>query len=295
MNGHFTDWKDAQVHVLTHSLHYGLGFFEGIRCYQTGSGSAIFRLDDHVERLFCSAHIAQIEIPYDKATLSQAIVETVRVNGLTACYIRPIVFIGYGEMGLYPQSNPIHVAVAAWPWGSYLGEEGLRQGIRAKIVSIVRNHVNSSFSHAKITGYYVNSQLAKREAKTHGYDEAILLDTEGYIAEGAGENLFIVRKGELKTAPSTSILEGITRDSVIEIAESRGWKVREQKFTRDELYIADEVFFTGTAAEITPIREVDGRTIGEGKPGPITKAIQSEFFQIVQGKQLKYQHWLTQV
>ena len=295
MDGKIVDWKDAQVHVLSHTLHYGLGLFEGIRCYRTNQGSAIFRLKDHVNRLFQSAHIAQVKIPYKPEVLSEAIVNTVRTNELIECYIRPIVFIGCGDMGLYPQDNPIHVAIAAWSWGSYLGEEGLRKGIRTKIVSIVRNHVNSSFSHAKITGYYVNSLFAKREAKDHGYDEAILLDTEGYVAEGAGENLFIVRNGIIKTPPSNSILEGITRNSVIEIASLRGWIVLERKFTRDELYIADEVFLTGTAAEITPVREIDGRVIGEGIPGLMTRAIQSEFFEIVSGKRKEYQKWLTTI
>lgn len=295
MDGHFINWKDATVHVLTHTLHYGLGIFEGIRCYRTDTGSAIFRLKDHVERLFASAHIAQIKIPYSQDDIQQAIIETVRINQLNECYIRPLVFLGYGDMGLYPTDNPIQVMVAAWPWGSYLGEEGLTKGIRAKVASFPRHHVNISLTKAKITGYYVNSQFAKQEAKSIGYDEAILLDTEGYIAEGSGENIFIVRRGILKTTPLTCILEGINRDTVIQIASRIGITVQEQRFTRDELYIAEEAFFTGTAAEITPIRNVDGREIGLGKPGPITQRLQQQFFDIVKGKSKQYKDWLAPI
>jgi branched-chain amino acid aminotransferase len=293
MDGTFVNWKDANVHVLTHTLHYGLGIFEGIRCYKTSNGSAIFRLADHVERLFSSAHIAQIKIPNTKDAIQQAIVETVRVNRLTECYIRPLVFLGYGDMGLYPKDNPVQVVIAAWPWGSYLGDDGITNGICARVSSMPRHHVNISFTKAKITGYYVNSQFAKREAKDSGYDEAILLDTEGYVAEGSGENIFIIRKGVIKTTPLTCILEGINRDTVIQIAGRDGITVQEQRFTRDELYIADEAFFTGTAAEITPIRNVDGRDIGLGKPGPITKQLQEQFFEIVKGNNNQYKHWLT--
>ena len=293
MNGQMVEWKDAQVHVLSHTLHYGLGFFEGIRCYQAEGGAAIFRLKDHVQRLFLSAHIVQVKIPYTQETITEAIIETIRHNNLTECYIRPIVYIGYGSMGLFPEDNPIQVAIAVWPWGSYLGEEGLRKGIRSKISSIARHHVNSSFSRAKITGYYANSQLAKKEAREEGYDEAILLDTEGYIAEGSGENLFMVRGGELKTPPVTSVLEGITRDTVIQIANESGYAVREMKFTRDELYIADEAFLTGTAAEVTPVREVDGRQIAGGSAGPITQSIQSKYFKVVKGEDPSHRDWLT--
>ncbi len=295
MDGHFINWKDATVHVLTHTLHYGLGIFEGIRCYRTDTGSAIFRLNDHVERLFDSAHIAQIKIPYGQDDIQQAIIETVRINQLNECYIRPLVFLGYGDMGLHPKDNPIQVMVAAWPWGSYLGEEGLTKGIRAKVASFPRHHVNISLTKAKITGYYVNSQFAKQEAKSAGYDEAILLDTEGYVAEGSGENIFIVRRGILKTTPLTCILEGINRDTVIQIASRIGITVQEQRFTRDELYIAEEAFFTGTAAEITPIRNVDGRDIGLGKPGPITQRLQQQFFDIVKGKSKQYKDWLAPI
>jgi len=295
MDGRFIDWKDATIHVLTHTLHYGLGIFEGIRCYRTNTGSAIFRLKDHVERLFASAHISQIKIPYSPGDIHQAVVETVRINHLSECYIRPLVFLGYGDMGLYPKDNPIQVIIAAWPWGSYLGEDGLTKGIQAKIASFPRHHVNVSLTKAKITGYYVNSQLAKREAKSTGYDEAILLDTDGYVAEGSGENIFIVRRGIIKTTPLTCILEGINRDTVMQIAGRNSMTVQEQRFTRDELYIAEEAFFTGTAAEITPIRNVDGRNIGSGKPGPITKQLQQLFFDIVKGKNNQYKDWLTPI
>lgn len=295
MDGKFVDWDDAKVHILTHSLHYGLGVFEGIRCYKTNEGPSIFRLDEHIDRLFNSAHIFMINIPYSKADIKKAVVETVRINKLQECYIRPIVYIGYGAMGLYPKENPINIAIAAWPWGTYLGEKGLKEGIRVKISSYIRNHVNSQMSRGKVCGYYVNSQLAKKEAITCGYDEALLLDTEGYVSEGSGENIFIYRNGVLKTTPLTSILEGITRDSVIQIANDLKIPVKEERFTRDEVYIAKEAFFTGTAAEITPIREVDGRIIGNGTPGEITRKIQKQFFNIVKGKNKKYKFWLTKV
>lgn len=293
LDGLFVAWKDATIHVLTHTLHYGLGVFEGIRCYKGIKGSAIFRLSDHVARLFSSAHIVTIKIPYAPKEMEEAICETVRVNKLAECYIRPIVFIGYGEMGLYVKENPIRVAVAAWPWGTYLGEEGLKSGIRAKISSFTRHHVNISMTRAKVTGYYANSQLAKMEAKEAGYDEAILLDPDGYVAEATGENIFIVSRGRLKTTPLTSILEGITRDTIMKLAQEKGIPLAEERFTRDELYTASEAFLTGTAAEITPIREVDDRTIGSGRPGPITKELQKSFFEIVQGKDPAHQSWLT--
>jgi branched-chain amino acid aminotransferase len=295
MDGRFVDWKEANIHVLTHTLHYGLGVFEGLRCYKGEKGSAIFRLKEHVERLFDSAHIVQIKIPYSPKEIEEAILGTVKINRLEACYIRPIVFIGYGEMGLYVQKNPIQVAIAAWPWGTYLGDEGIRNGIRAKISSFTRHHVNISMTRAKVTSYYANSQLAKREAKEAGYDEAILLDTDGYVAEGPGENIFIVRNGVLKTTPLTSILEGITRNSIIELAQEKGIPVAQERFSRDEIYIADEAFFTGTAAEITPIREVDGRIVGTGKPGETTKQLQKSFFDIVAGKDSAHRSWLTTV
>lgn len=295
MDGKFVAWDNAQTHIMTHTLHYGLGAFEGIRCYNTPKGPAIFKLDEHVNRLFQSAHIFLIDIPFTQDEIKKAIIATVKVNKLKECYIRPLVYIGYGAMGLYPKGNPVNVAIAAWPWGAYLGEDGLEKGIKVKVSSFIRNHVNSNMSRGKICGYYVNSQIAKKEAISCGYDEALLLDTEGYISEGSGENIFIVRNGTLKTTPLTSILEGITRDSIMTMAGNCGIKVIEERFTRDEVYIADEAFFTGTAAEITPIRELDNRTIGNGKAGAITKKMQTMFFEIVKGKNQKYKSWLTHV
>jgi len=295
MDGKFVDWDNATVHVMTHTLHYGLGVFEGIRCYETPKGPAVFRLDEHVDRLFASAHIFLLEIPYSKDEIKEAILKTIKVNRMKSCYIRPLVYIGYGAMGLYPKENPIRVSIAVWSWGTYLGEKGLEEGIRIRTSSFIRNHVNANMTRGKVCGYYVNSQLAKKEAISCGYDEALLLDTEGYVSEGSGENVFIVRGGVLKTTPLTSILEGITRNSIIKIAEDAGIKTVEERFTRDELYIADEAFFTGTAAEVTPIRESDGRAVGEGKPGKITKKLQSIFFAIVKGENKKYKGWLTKV
>ncbi len=295
MDGKFADWDRATVHVLTHTLHYGLGVFEGIRCYETRKGPAIFRLDEHIDRLFSSAHIFLMEIPYSKNEIKDAIINTIKVNKIKECYIRPLVYIGYGAMGLFPKENPINVSIAVWSWGAYLGDKGLKEGIKVKISSFIRNHVNANMTRGKVCGYYVNSQLAKKEAITCGYDEALLLDTEGYVSEGSGENVFLVRNGILKTTPLTSILEGITRNSIIAIAADEKIKVVEERFTRDELYIADEAFFTGTAAEVTPIKEADGRFIGKGKPGEITKKLQSIFFDIVKGKNKKYESWLTKV
>jgi branched-chain amino acid aminotransferase len=295
MDGAFVPWGEAQVHVLTHSLHYGLAAFEGIRCYKGKGGSAIFRLSEHVDRLFDSAHIALIDMPYDKKQLTEAIVETVRINRLEACYIRPLVYIGYGAMGLYPGDNPIKVSIAAWKWGTYLGDEALAKGIRARVSSFTRHHVNVSMTRGKISGYYVNSILAKREVKADGYDEAIMLDPEGYVAEGTGENVFIVRHGVLKTTPLTSILEGITRNSIVQLARERGIQVIEERFTRDEMYVAEEVFVTGTAAELTPVTEIDRRKIGMGRPGPITQTLQKAFFEIVGGADSSHRDWLTPV
>ncbi len=295
MDGEFVNWDDASVHVLTHSLHYGLAAFEGIRCYQGESGSAIFRLQEHVDRLFESAHIMLMDVPFSNKEVLNAIIETVRVNDLKSCYIRPIVYVGYGEMGLYPGNNPIQVSIAAWPWGAYLGEEALQNGIRAKISSFTRHHVNVSMTRAKVAGYYVNSILAKWEAKKSGYEESILLDPEGYVAEGTGENVFIVSKGILKTTPLTSILDGITRNSIIQLAKDKGIPILEERFTRDAMYVADEIFLTGTAAEITPVRELDDRMIGTGKPGPITNTLQKSFFNIVQSKDPAYANWLAPV
>ena len=293
MDGRFVDWDDANVHVLTHTLHYGLGVFEGIRCYRTDKGSAIFRLEEHVERLFDSAHIFMMEMPFSRKEIASAIIETVRVNKIRECYIRPLVYIGYGAMGLYPKDNPVRVSIAVWPWGAYLGDEGIRDGIRVKVSSFTRHHVNVDMTRGKVCGYYVNSQIAKKEAIACGYDEALMLDTEGYVSEGSGENVFIVRDGRIKTTPLTSILEGITRESVIQIAKDQKIPVIEERFTRDELYISDEAFFTGTAAEVTPIREVDGRKVGSGKRGKITEKLQSVFFDVVKGRNKKYASWLT--
>ncbi|MGD8351975.1 MAG: branched-chain amino acid transaminase [Nitrospirota bacterium] len=293
MDGKLIPWDEATVHVLTHSLHYGLGVFEGIRCYSTERGPAVFRLREHVRRLIKSAHVFLMKIPFSEEEIVSATVETIRANGLKECYVRPIAFIGYGAMGLYPKDNPINLAIAAWPWGAYLGEEGLERGIRVKTSSFVRTHVNTNMTRAKVCGYYVNSQLAKREALMCGYDEALLLDADGYVSEGSGENIFVVRDGKLKTTPPTSILEGITRDSILTIAGDEGIAVKEERFTRDEIYISDEAFFTGTAAEITPVRELDGRTIGAGKRGPVTEKLQGAFFDTVKGKDPKYGGWLT--
>ncbi|MCZ6865401.1 MAG: branched-chain amino acid transaminase [Candidatus Dadabacteria bacterium] len=292
-NGKFVPWDEANVHTLTHTLHYGLAVFEGIRAYKCDDNrSAVFRLKEHVDRLYSSAHIANIKIPCTKEQTTEAILELLSINQLDAAYIRPIAYIGSGKIGLHPGDNPIELAIAAYPWGTYLGEGALSKGITTKISSLTRMGVNSFMTKAKISGNYVNSVMAKVEATSLGFDEAILLDNEGYVAEGSGENIFIFRNGVLKTPPLTSVLEGITRDAVIQIAKEEGLNFEAERFTRDELYIADEAFFTGTAAEITPIREVDKRTIGQGKPGPITKKLQSRFFDIVQGRDPKYIDWL---
>lgn len=293
-DGKLVNWEDAQVHVLAHTLHYGVGVFEGIRCYKTDDGkSAVFRLAEHVDRLFNSAHIVLLEIPFTREEICAAIHKTLQVNELSEGYIRPIAFLGAGEMGLFVRTNPVHVAIAVWPWGAYLGEDGLKKGIRAKVSSFNRHHVNAAMSKGKVNGYYVNSVLAKWEVVKAGYDEAVLLDTEGFVAEGSGENIFIARNGILQTTPLTSVLPGITRDAVITIAQRLNIPVKEARFTRDEMYIADEMFFTGTAAEITPVREVDDRKVGAGKPGPITKQIQSTFFDIIRGRNALFQHWLS--
>ena len=294
MDGKFVPWQEATIHVLTHSLHYGLGVFEGIRCYKGHSKTAIFRLPEHVSRLFASAKIVQMDIPFSPKEVEEAIIETVRVNNLEEGYIRPLAYIGYGEMGLYAKEAPINLSIAVWPWGTYLGEEGLKKGIRTAISSFTRHHVNITLSRAKITGNYTNSQFAKREAKAAGVDEAILLDTEGFVAEGPGENIFIVRNGVLKTTPMTSsILDGITRNTIMQLAQEQHLPVAEARFTRDDLYIADEAFFTGTAAEVTPIREVDGRSIGTGPPGPLTLQLQKSFFDLVRNKVEDRHGWLT--
>jgi len=293
MDGKLVPWDEAKVHVLTHTLHYGLGAFEGIRCYRCQDGkSAIFRLKEHIDRFFDSAQIGELRIPFSKKEISEACKETLRANQLREGYIRPLVFIGEGAMGVYPGENPIRVAIITWSWGAYLGEGALEKGIRIKVSSYTRHHVNVMMTKAKICGNYVNSVMAKREAVKMGYDEALMLDTEGYVSEASGENIFMVKNGVLKTTPLTSILPGITRDSIIQITRVKGMPLVEERFTRDELYTAHEAFFTGTAAEITPIREVDDRTIGQGKPGPVTKQIQTAFFDIVKGKNPEYREWL---
>ena len=293
LDGKLIPWEDANVHILTHSLHYGLGAFEGIRCYVCQNGkSAVFRLKEHVDRLFDSAQIVGMHIPYSQIEVAEACKETLRANKLREGYIRPLVFIGEGVMGVYPGDNPIRVSIITWSWGAYLGEGALEKGIRVKVSSYTRHHVNVMMTKAKISGNYVNSVLAKREVMKSGYDEALMLDTEGYVSEASGENIFMMKNGVLKTTPLTSILPGITRDSVIRIARAKGMTLVEERFTRDELYTAQEAFFTGTAAELTPIREVDDRTIGEGKPGPVTKELQAAFFDIVKGKNPQYKQWL---
>ena len=295
LDGRFVPWGEANVHVLTHTLHYGLGVFEGIRCYRTDDGSsAVFRLPEHNRRLFDSAHILGLRIPYSREELAEACVETVRRNALDECYIRPLAFLGDGEMGL-AATNPVRVAIATWRWGAYLGDEGVRHGIRVKTSSFQRFHVNTFMPKAKAVGNYVNSILAAHEARTAGYEEALMLDTEGFVAEASGENLFIVRDGVVKTTPPTSILPGITRDTVLRLLLDRRLELREERITRDEVYIADEAFFTGTAVEVTPIREVDDRKIGGQGPGPLTRELQKEFFDIVRGRDPRRREWLTPV
>ncbi len=296
MDGKLIDWRDAKIHVLTHTLHYGMGVFEGVRAYQLNDGStAIFRLQEHTERLFNSAKIFNMQIPFSLPTLVEAQKEVVRANRLASCYLRPIAWVGSEKLGVAAKGNKIHVAVAAWAWGAYLGEEGLAKGIKVKTSSYTRHHVNISMTRAKASGHYINSILANAEATEAGYDEALLLDTEGYVSEGAGENVFIIKKGRIYTPDVASCLDGITRDSVITLARDLGVEVIEKRITRDEMYCADEAFFTGTAAEVTPIRDLDGRTIGTGQRGPITEKIQSAFFNVVAGKNPKYASWLTTV
>ena len=296
LDGRMIPWDEARVHVLTHTLHYGLGVFEGIRCYRTDDGrSAVFRLPEHVRRLFESAHINLMSIPFSREAVTQAVFDALRENGLAEGYIRPLAFIGDGVMGLNPADNPVRVAVIAWAWGKYLGEEGMERGIRAKISTFSRHHVNAKMTKGKTCGDYVNSILAKREALLDGYDEAILLDATGLVAEASGENLFVVRDGEIKTPPLANVLEGITRSSVIELARDKGMSVSEVPITRDELYVADEVFLTGTAAEVTPVREIDHRQVGTGRRGAVTKALQDAFFDVVAGRDRKYERWLSYV
>lgn len=294
-DGALRPWREATTHVLTHTLHYGMGVFEGVRAYKAEQGTAVFRLAEHTDRLLNSAKIFQMKVPYDRATLIEAHKEVVRANALESCYIRPIVFYGSEAMGIAATTLSVHVAIAAWPWGAYLGAEGMQKGIRVKTSSFTRHHVNINMCRAKSVATYTNSILAHQEVAADGYDEAILLDVDGYVAEGAGENLFIVKGGKLYTPDLTSCLEGITRASVITLAGELGIPVIEKRITRDEVYCADEVFFTGTAAEVTPIREVDRREIGCGARGPITERLQALFFDAVHGRNGTHADWLDYV
>ncbi|MBM3342535.1 MAG: branched-chain amino acid transaminase [Betaproteobacteria bacterium] len=294
-DGKLVPWRNANTHVLTHSLHYGLAVFEGVRAYHSAQGTAIFRLREHTQRLLNSAHIYLMKIPYSIEQLMEAQKEVVRANKFDSCYIRPIAFYGSEKMGVSPKGNTVHVSVAAWPWGAYLGADAIEKGIRVKTSSYARHHVNVSMTRAKYSGTYANSILANLEATEHGYDEGLLLDVDGFVAEGSGENLFMVKDGKIYEPELTSALIGITRDSVITLAREMGYSVSAKRITRDDLYIADEAFFTGTAAEVTPIREVDGRAIGSGQRGPITAKLQKAFFDVVNGKSPAHAEWLTPV
>lgn len=298
MDGKFVDYKDANVSVNSHSLHYGLGAFEGIRCYETKKGGpAVFRLDEHIDRLYNSCHILQITVPYEKKELKKAIIDTVKINKFKECYIRPLVFIGdAGGLGIFIKNYDTRVAISAWFWGAYLGEEALKNGIRAKVSSYARFHVNTFMGMSKSTGQYINSILAKKEVVNASYDEAIMLDTSGFVCEASGENIFVYSDGYIKTPPLSSVLPGITRNSVIEVMENEmGLKIKEERITRDQLYLADEVFLTGTAAEVTPVREIDDRKVGIGKAGKVALELQKTFFNIVKGGNKKYDKWLTYV
>ncbi len=294
-DGKLVPWRDATTHVLTHSLHYGLSVFEGVRAYKTAQGTAIFRLKEHTDRLFTSAHIYMMKMPYSREEIMEAQKEVVRANKLESCYLRPIAFYGSEKMGVSPKGAAVHVAVAAWSWGAYLGEEGLEKGIRVKTSSYARHHVNVTMPRAKVASTYANSILANLEATQDGYDEALLLSTEGFVAEGAGENLFIIKDGVIYEPEIASALTGITRASVHAIARDLGYQVVTKRLTRDDVYIADEAFFTGTAAEVTPIRELDNRVIGEGRRGPITAKVQAMFFDLVNGRLPAYAEWLSHV
>lgn len=294
MNGKIMDWQDAKIHVMSHVIHYGTGVFEGIRCYNTVRGSAIFRLDAHLRRMCDSAHVYMMEMPYSREEITSAIFELIQANGFKDCYIRPIVYYGYDTLGVHPKKCPIEMAIAVWPWGAYLGEGGLEKGIRVTISPWTKYHSSMLPTVAKACGQYLNSYLSVREAQNKGFQEAVLLDREGDISEGSGENVFVVRGGRIYTNdPSSSILLGITRGAVIQIAKDLGYDVTIRKLSRGELFISDEIFFTGTAAEVTPVVEVDNRRVGSGMRGPVTKAIQDRFFEIVQGKRAEYDDWLT--
>jgi branched-chain amino acid aminotransferase len=294
-DGKLVPWRDATTHVLTHTLHYGMGVFEGLRAYKAAKGTAIFRLKEHTDRLFNSAHIFQMKMPFDRETINAAQLEVVRANKLESCYIRPICFYGSEAMGISAKTISTHVAIAAWPWGAYLGDDGMQKGIRVKTSSFTRHHVNVNMCRAKSVTTYTNSILAHQEAEIDNYDEALLLDVDGYVAEGAGENIFIVKKGKLYTPDLTACLEGITRDSIFTLAREMKIEIVEKRITRDEVYCADEAFFTGTAAEVTPIRELDRRTIGSGLRGPITTRLQQAFFDCVAGKDPQHTGWLSYI
>ena len=294
-DGEFVPWKDAKVHVLTHTLHYGMGVFEGIRAYKSSSGTAIFRLSEHIDRLYASAHILNMKIPFNKTVVIDACLDAVKNNNLETAYIRPMCFYGSEGMGLRADNLKVHVIIAAWAWGSYLGTEGLEKGIRVKTSSFTRHHVNITMCKAKANGNYMNSMLALQDALSAGYDEALLLDVDGYVAEGSGENIFIARNGILYTPDLTSALEGITRDTIIHFADKNNILVKEKRITRDEIYIADEAFFTGTAAEVLPIRELDGRRIGNGQRGPITEKLQSMYFDQVMGRRSENPEWSSYI
>ncbi len=294
-DGKMVNWRDATTHVLTHTLHYGMGVFEGVRAYKTDKGTAIFRLKEHTDRLFRSAHILQMKMPFSKQEMMEAQKAAVRENNLESAYMRPMAFYGAEAMGISAKTLSTHVIVAAWKWGAYMGQEALDNGIRVKTSSFSRHHVNITMCKAKANGNYINSILAHQEAAQDGYDEALLLDVDGFVAEGSGENIFIVRNGKLYTPDLTSALEGITRDTIVQLAGEIGLQVIEKRITRDEVYSADEAFFTGTAAEVTPIRELDRRNIGAGTAGPVTKHLQKLFFEVVAGKSAKHADWLTLV
>nr|CAA6829731.1 MAG: Branched-chain amino acid aminotransferase (EC [uncultured Thiotrichaceae bacterium] len=295
LDGEMVPWRDAKVHVLTHTLHYGMGVFEGVRAYETSEGPAIFRLQDHTDRLFNSAKIMRMDIPFEKDEINEVQKTVVRENNLKSAYLRPMCFYGSEGMGLRADNLKVHCMVAAWEWGSYLGEDNMTNGIRIKTSSFTRHHVNIAMCKAKANGNYINSMLALREALDDGYDEALLLDTEGYVAEGSGENFFIVKKGVIYTPDLTSALDGITRQTLLRLADDLGIQIVEKRITRDEVYIADEAFFSGTAAEVTPIRELDRRPIGSGTRGPVTEKLQSLYFDIVQGRNAVYGDWLTRI
>ena len=296
LDGQMVDWRDAKIHVLTHTLHYGCGAFEGVRAYDSVDGTAIFRLEEHTQRLFNSAKILRMKIPFTPEQLNEAQKEVVRANGLKSCYLRPLVWIGSEKLGVSPKGNTIHAMVAAWEWGAYLGEEGMRRGIRVKTSSYTRHHVNITMTQAKAVSNYSNSILANMEALDDGYDEALLLDAAGFVSEGAGENIFLVKDGVIHTPDlSAGALNGITRNTVLHIAKDLGLEVVQKRITRDEVYISDEAFFTGTAAEVTPIRELDRVEIGAGQRGLVTEKIQSAFFDIVNGRNAKYAKWLSKV